>query len=90
MDSSNYTRWVVGYNDVFLLTQRNCQKFLTALVASDSRIERCSSFGIRQHLERIQDIDACFLISIPNGNEEIFDRYIGKNIRKEPREMKLN
>lgn len=96
----NRTYWVIGDTKIFRLSKNNCQRLLAAIVASEARLEGSDSFSFyKTYLnntgkagELIEGItlgraDAAFSVSIPAGNEEIFDRWMGGNYREEPLEI---
>lgn len=96
------TYWVVGENPHFRLSKDNCQRLIAALVASGGRIEDSDTFSFYKSFlnipkkgELIEGItlgraDAIFSISIPAGNELIFDRWMGGSFLEKPSKIQVN
>lgn len=95
--------YIVGEHPPFRLSKDNCQRLIAALVAANARIEDSDTFSFYKGYINKKDnkgdliegitlgrADAIFSISIPVGNEEIFDRWMGGNIRELPPEIHGN
>jgi hypothetical protein len=88
--------YIVGDHPPFRLSKDNCQKLLAALVACGGRINDTDNFSFDRTTGKLYEgitlgrADALFSISIPAGREEIFDYWMGENIRELPPEIFLN
>jgi hypothetical protein len=95
MNLNKHVYYDVGDHPPFRLSAKKCQDFLLALVASQARVCDSISFSFDRDGKLITGYkpgfaDACFRISIPAGNEVVFDSYMGGNFRTLPPVVGIN
>lgn len=93
--SVEYNLYDVGEHKILRLSKDNCQRFLHALVASRGRVVDSISFsynGSGVLLEGIKagSADALFRVSLPAGNEKLFESIFGEGTLEEIPEICLN